>query len=271
MAQMNIALSTVGRIAKYHLYGCLTLVLVLGEANVVSKIALAAYVGVYTIVLLCYSWIVYLKSFQIVPEKHQGLLKLALNLLPLILEKVSRLLIEIVTFGLRVIGVSTKNTAVNELVVAFGIVSLRKLVALLCWAYITQEDDNSLHLKAFLAFCLMNLIQTRFIIKNDTVKTDRVSWSEGFRSFVNRSAKFDKRQSQTLRFRRNALFLTNSAVSVLLFVSMFKYYWQLQNSYFKVMSVMIRLVLVLDLEFLRTLCDEFHGFKVVVGGEKSNV
>ncbi|KAG7841180.1 hypothetical protein KL942_002168 [Ogataea angusta] len=232
---------------------------------------MAAYVGVYTMVLFCYGSIVYVKSFQSVPETRGGLVKAGLNLLPLLVEKVSRMLIGCFQLLFRLLRLSSGTSPVNELLVAYAIVSVRKLIALVSWVYITQQDDNSVHMKAFLVFCVMNITQNRFILKNDTAKGERVDWREGLASFLTRPTRNSKREAEKLHFRRNTLFAANALFSALLFVSMFKYYSQFQDNYYKVMSVLIRLILLVDVEFLRTLCDEFAGLDVVMGGEKSNV
>ncbi|KAG7698809.1 hypothetical protein KL930_001587 [Ogataea haglerorum] len=232
---------------------------------------MAAYIGVYSIVLFCYGSIVYVKSFQSVPETRGGLIKAGLDLLPLLVEKVSRVLISCFHVIFQLLHLSSGTSTANELLVAYAIVSFRKIIALVCWAYITQQDDNSVHMKAFLVFCVMNITQNRFILKNDTVQGERVDWKEGLASFVATPSSNSKREGEKLHFRRNTLFAANALFSALLFVSMFKYYSQFQDNYYKVMSILIRLILVVDMEFLRTLCDEFVGLDVVMGGEKSNV
>ncbi|KAG7692051.1 hypothetical protein KL915_004811 [Ogataea haglerorum] len=232
---------------------------------------MAAYIGVYSIVLFCYGSIVYVKSFQSVPETRGGLIKAGLDLLPLLVEKVSRVLIRCFHVIFQLLHLSSGTSTANELLVAYAIVSFRKIIALVCWAYITQQDDNSVHMKAFLVFCVMNITQNRFILKNDTVQGERVDWKEGLASFVATPSSNSKREGEKLHFRRNTLFAANALFSALLFVSMFKYYSQFQDNYYKVMSILIRLILVVDMEFLRTLCDEFVGLDVVMGGEKSNV
>ncbi|KAG7746159.1 hypothetical protein KL911_004433 [Ogataea haglerorum] len=232
---------------------------------------MAAYIGVYSIVLFCYGSIVYVKSFQSVPETRGGLIKAGLDLLPLLVEKVSRVLISCFHVIFQLLHLSSGTSTANELLVAYAIVSFRKIIALVCWAYITQQDDNSVHMKAFLVFCVMNITQNRFILKNDTVQGERVDWKEGLASFVATPSSNSKREGEKLHFRRNTLFAANALFSAVLFVSMFKYYSQFQDNYYKVMSILIRLILVVDMEFLRTLCDEFVGLDVVMGGEKSNV
>ncbi|KAG7736172.1 hypothetical protein KL923_004881 [Ogataea haglerorum] len=232
---------------------------------------MAAYIGVYSIVLFCYGSIVYVKSFQSVPETRGGLIKAGLDLLPLLVEKVSRVLKRCFHVIFQLLHLSSGTSTANELLVAYAIVSFRKIIALVCWAYITQQDDNSVHMKAFLVFCVMNITQNRFILKNDTVQGERVDWKEGLASFVATPSSNSKREGEKLHFRRNTLFAANALFSALLFVSMFKYYSQFQDNYYKVMSILIRLILVVDMEFLRTLCDEFVGLDVVMGGEKSNV
>ncbi|KAG7703697.1 hypothetical protein KL914_004654 [Ogataea haglerorum] len=232
---------------------------------------MAAYIGVYSIVLFCYGSIYYVKSFQSVPETRGGLIKAGLDLLPLLVEKVSRVLISCFHVIFQLLHLSSGTSTANELLVAYAIVSFRKIIALVCWAYITQQDDNSVHMKAFLVFCVMNITQNRFILKNDTVQGERVDWKEGLASFVATPSSNSKREGEKLHFRRNTLFAANALFSALLFVSMFKYYSQFQDNYYKVMSILIRLILVVDMEFLRTLCDEFVGLDVVMGGEKSNV
>ncbi|KAG7714043.1 hypothetical protein KL949_004773 [Ogataea haglerorum] len=232
---------------------------------------MAAYIGVYSIVLFCYGSIVYVKSFQSVPETRGGLIKAGLDLLPLLVEKVSRVLISCFHVIFQLLHLSSGTSTANELLVAYAIVSFRNIIALVCWAYITQQDDNSVHMKAFLVFCVMNITQNRFILKNDTVQGERVDWKEGLASFVATPSSNSKREGEKLHFRRNTLFAANALFSALLFVSMFKYYSQFQDNYYKVMSILIRLILVVDMEFLRTLCDEFVGLDVVMGGEKSNV
>ncbi|KAG7765267.1 hypothetical protein KL931_004571 [Ogataea haglerorum] len=232
---------------------------------------MAAYIGVYSIVLFCYGSIVYVKSFQSVPETRGGLIKAGLDLLPLLVEKVSRVLISCFHVIFQLLHLSSGTSTANELLVAYAIVSFRKIIALVCWAYITQQDDNSVHMKAFLVFCVMNITQNRFILKNDTVQGERVDWKEGLASFVATPSSNSKREGEKLHFRRNTLFAANALFSALLFVSMFKYYSQFQDNYYKVMSILIRLILVVDMEFLRTLCDEFVGLDVVMGGEKNNV
>ncbi|ODV85958.1 hypothetical protein CANARDRAFT_7315 [[Candida] arabinofermentans NRRL YB-2248] len=264
----DVSVSLIIHYATLALYGSIGLALVLSPTNPIFKISIACYAGLYSIVSLIYAPIVYFKTLtgQTNDSNKQGLIKRILNFLPMVVEKLSFLLKDLIYFILKFFKIVPQSgIQLNALLVAYFIVTLRKLIALLCWCYVSEEDDNSLRLKAFLGFCFLNLVQHRFIIKNDTSRqtsSSQTSFKDGLKSFFQKSGKNINVEIDKLKFRRNFIFSVNLVLTILLFISMFKLYWEFKEGYTVVISILTKSLLVVDLEFLRTMTFEMGGLEL---------
>lgn len=165
----------------------------------------------------------------------------------------------------------------NGTIVSFLIISLRKIIVLLCWINITPEDDDSINSKAFLLYSFMNILQQWFIIKtinlNETsnnnfksiFKFTRNSILNTLNSFYKlpRDTKnFNKAFKLKFKIKRNLCFLISIFLNFLLLIVFYKHFIEesLGNDdfthhpfWFYLIKPLQLLTLYFDLEFTNTL------------------
>ncbi|VEU20514.1 DEKNAAC101363 [Brettanomyces naardenensis] len=263
--------------AKYTLYVLyLTEVPIIGlpTTNGFYKISMALYTGVSSIILLLYTILIYFKSLQgsevwisASGNTNRGILHNALNFLPDLLENVASLGINAISRALSAchIGIPVK---LNAPVVAYSLVGIRKLISLASYAFITPLDDNSTHVKAFFGYLVINLIQYRYIMNTDnTIKgrsPSKVSFREGVTSFFVRPGKSMRYEAEKMIFRRRFLFFFAFVISALLGSTMLQTYAGIQGSYSLVRTLLPKILMLIDLEFLRTQLFEFDGIDLTI-------
>ncbi|GMG39709.1 unnamed protein product [Ambrosiozyma monospora] len=260
--KFNISLSSISKWLTYCLYSSMVGIILLSETNPIFKISMALYVGVSVTILLLYGFIIYFRSITSSKEstaKNSGFLWMLVSFIPNLIAQLSRGLVGLVTLSYKLCN--KKPVDLDSNVVAYLLVNLRKIVALLCWCYITEEDDGDMHEKAFLVFCFFNIIQHFFIAKSQPKKNlGRPSLIDGLKSFV-KVGKNSKVEAGRLRFRRNFLLSLNCLMLIFLFSSMFHLYVQIENIYSFAIPMLNKLILLIDMEFLKSLCFELGGLQ----------
>lgn len=264
----SISLYEIGRYSVYILLLAATFILLFPLSNDLTKIAVALYTGISSIILMLYSIPLFFKSIMIleVPgnstSRNEGVLYLILNFLPnLIIDTVK--FISNITETIMAVTKLENFSGLNTLVVSYGVVSMAKVILFGCFALITEEDDSSKHVKAFLNYLAVNLIFCRLIMNADgAIKgrgIEQISIMDGLKSFFQKHTGNTKYESARMRTRRTILFVSTLMLSLSFIFSTFQAYSGAfkKSSLFK--GPIPKLFLLADIEFLKTLCFELNG------------
>lgn len=193
----------------------------------------------------------------------------------------------------------------NGTIISFFIISIRKIIVLLCWINITPEDNDSINSKAFLLYSFMNILQQWFIIKtinlNDNNTTTNNNNNTNFKSIFKFSKNsvlntlnsfyklpkntknFNKAFKLKFKIKRNICFLISIFLNFLLLIIMYKHFIEesLGNDdffhhpfWFYLIKPLQLLTLYFDLEFTNTLILEISylnfNFKNLIFGSNEN-
>lgn len=165
---MTIPVNTIATYWKGLDFGTLFILFILKTTNPIFKIALALHIGLQTILVLMYAPVVYYKSDGISGDEKDerlGLFQKISNFIPTMIKKISVLMLQLVLKVLRFIRIGHFKLNIDCLgsVVAYLLISFRKIIALLISIYVTSEDDESTHRKTIALFTIFILMQMKFV------------------------------------------------------------------------------------------------------------
>lgn len=261
-------------------YGALTILFLLRSTNPIFKIALALHVGMQMMLVLAYSPLVYYKSTNTVDDDSslKGLIPKLTGFIPNLIKKVSGLVLQIILKSLRVLKICDFKVNFQCLasVVTYFLIIFRKLVALMVFIYVTSEDDESTHKKAFALFSIFMAIQMKYILElNKDVKDDKtlISQNHSATSFFKTvkllyrfqplkvSNPSKKAVFSTLRLVRSRLYYAGLGLFFLLFYHIIQNVTELLDNDFLWMLGMKTLIAV-DALFVTTLIFELSDLNL---------
>ncbi|KAF6006762.1 hypothetical protein HII13_004914 [Brettanomyces bruxellensis] len=264
----TVSLSEIGRYLMYTLFIAAMLILLLPSSNDFAKIGVALYTGIYSVILALYSIPLFFKSVMISETsgtsnfRNEGALYTILNFVP-------NMIIATVNFISNITGrilAATrlrKSSQVNTLVASYGMVSLAKVVLFVSFALITNDDDSSVHVKAFLDYLAVNMIFHRLIMNADASMKGRgieqISIMDGLKSFFQNHTRNAKYESARMRLRRTILFVLTLILSFSFIFSTFQIYSSTTKESSLLKGFLPKLFILTDIEFLKTLSFEFGG------------
>ncbi|ODQ45288.1 hypothetical protein PICMEDRAFT_74057 [Pichia membranifaciens NRRL Y-2026] len=165
-----------GLAAKYWKaveYGTLIVLFLLKTTNPIFKIALALHVGLQTMLILSFSPLVYYRSSIGDDESSsKGLIQKFTGFVPGLIKKLSGLVLQVTLKSLRAMSICDFKVDINRLasVVTYFLIIFRKLLALMVFTYVTSEDDESTHKKAFALFTIFMAMEMKYILDLSCIK-----------------------------------------------------------------------------------------------------
>lgn len=268
MEDRLLATAAIEKCWKYTDYTALLFLMVLPVKSPLFKLALALHTGLLTILYVFYAIIIYFKSFNVSDhdEKRGSIIKL-LNYIPTVMSMAASFMLNAISRGFQLITQSKSRINLNlySQVITFALISSRKLFSLTSWGYITEEDDNAMHLRTLMMFCIFNLVQYRFIVqRNSSFKrsNQKLGAIEGLKLvFTDDSGMSPSFQCSLLKFRRTLFFglavlATSTCISLL-------YNGFILNdvSDYQASNFIMKLLLFVDVQFSLTLWMELHGLE----------
>ena len=164
---VTVPLSSAARYWKAIQYGTLTILFLLKITNPIFKIALALHVGLQTMLVLTYSPLVYYGSIIGDDDSSsKGLIQKFTGFVPGLIKKASGLVLKITLKLLKAMKICNPKVNINRLasVVTYFLIIFRKLLALMVSTYVTSEDDESTHKKAFALFTIFMAMEMKYIL-----------------------------------------------------------------------------------------------------------
>ncbi|CAI8492789.1 hypothetical protein BOH78_3304 [Pichia kudriavzevii] len=191
---ITFAVSDISKVWKLAEYLSLFSLLVLKINNPIFKIGLALHVGLQVMLILLYSPMVYFKLIEGGQANNKqvslGLIQKFVSFVPNMMYKLSRLALKLlITLLAKLTGASFKNVNIEPLasVITYLYIMLRKTLALVVSIYVTSEDDESKHTKAFAVYAVFVLIEMKYVkdlMRSSSAQSSRPSITEILKSIV---------------------------------------------------------------------------------------
>lgn len=281
---VSIGFASVAKWWKRTEYASLAVMITLATSNPIFKIATALHVGLQTMLLLFYAPIVYYNALSVSynsdASEKRGLLQKITGFVPNLMYKTSVLLLKGGLYALRRLGYNTNKLDVGALgsLVTYTFIGFRRLLALMIAIYITAEDDESVHAKAFTVFAAFILIQMKFVNGNKAStkpysKTDFSnvsSWDTFVILFSPSPVKSSHTLTILLQQMRKRLFVISG-----LLTSLFLYY-TFTNSFESfdkdfTWVITIKTLLVLDALFVSTFLADLSSLELNFSGSENSI
>lgn len=257
-----------GRIAKWWKiteYASLAVMFVLPVSNPVFKISTALHVALQSMILLFYSPIIYYNALSVSYNSNssdsRGFLQKISGFVPNLMYKISILLLNTAIHTLRRLGLFRWKINVEALaaLVTYSFIAFRKIIALCLAVYITAEDNESMHTKAFTIFTTFCLIEMKFVVDNKAaIKanlknniTSAVMWNAFTSVFKISSVRLNTSLISTIHLVRKRIFLLAGALTALFIYYTFTNAFESFDDDF-VWIISIKLLLALDALFVGT-------------------
>lgn len=248
-------------------YVALAVLVLLPVKNPLFRVALALHTGLQSVVYALYAVIVHFKSFEAVErdEKRGGIARI-LNWVPSALSRISGAALRAISVGYQMAARSNLNLALYSHAITFGLISARKLFSLACWGYVTDDDDNSLHLRTLVLFCIFNLIQYRYVVQGHSSfkgSTSKLSLGEGLRMvFVDDSTRSSSFRCAVLKFRRSVFFAAALLSMLFCFSLLYNGFIENNTSHYNASNLIVKFLLAVDVQFSLTMWTELSGLSV---------
>lgn len=258
----------VERCWKHLEYVSFLVLMIMPVKNPVFKVALALHIGLQTIVYVFYSIIVHFKSFNSAEaDRERGVVIKLLNYIPTFMSNVADFILNAISkmFQLLTKGKLKPNFKLYTQVITFALISFRKQVSLASWGYITEEDDNSMHLRTLILFCIFNLIQYRFVIQKNssfTKTSQKLGWLEGLKKvFIDDSKMPPSFQCSLLKLRRTLFFGLSLLATLTCIILLYNGFLENDLNDYDASTFIVKLLLFIDVQFSLTMCRELHGLE----------
>ena len=281
---VSIGFASVAKWWKRTEYASLAVMITLATSNPIFKIATALHVGLQTMLLLFYAPIVYYNALSVSynsdASEKRGLLQKITGFVPNLMYKTSVLLLKGGLYALRRLGYITNKLDVGALgsLVTYTFIGFRRLLALMIAIYITAEDDESVHAKAFTVFAAFILIQMKFVNGNkaSTKTNNKTDFSNvsSWDTFVILFSPSPVKASHTLtilvqQMRKRLFVISGLLTSLFLYYTFTNSFESFDKDFTWVIT--IKTLLVLDALFVSTFLADLSSLELNFSGPENSI
>ncbi|KAG0681948.1 hypothetical protein C6P40_000179 [Pichia californica] len=277
-----ISLNEVEKYWKIVDLSSIFLLFILRPNNPIFKISLALHVGLQIILIFLYSPLIYYKAANDNSNANlsssKGLLQRIKSFLPNTIKLISIFGLKLFLKFLRLSGINKKrlNFNINKLgsVISYLLIMIRKSISLLVSIYVTSEDNESTHLKAFILFSIFMSIQMSFIsnLNNKSInKNSNVTLKSSMKLllFNTNDIKYNNKLELLIFLRKNISIIC-TLLTVLLIYYTNNHVAESIDDDFISMFIMKSLIFV-DSAFISTFFVELSGLKLTFSNTEDTI